>query len=115
MASLSHSVKVSMFCDSILKLRNQCLSKGPGSFRPWVVSPVSRFARESFRPGSFRPVSFRPWIVSPLFGESFRPYFSTMPKCNLVYYLLFCLGLIIHNCLLGICTKGGGCDENRFF
>ena len=21
----------------------------------WVVSPVSRFARESFRPGSFRP------------------------------------------------------------
>ena len=27
MASLSHLVKVSMFCDSILKLRNQCLSK----------------------------------------------------------------------------------------
>ena len=55
------------------------MSYGPGSFRPWVVSPVSRFARESFRPGSFHPGSFRPWVVSPLFGESFRPYFSTMP------------------------------------
>ena len=48
---------------------------GPGSFRPWVVSPVSRFARGSFRPGSFRPESFRPWVVSPLFGGLFRPCF----------------------------------------
>ena len=65
---------------------------GPGSFRPWVVSPVSRFARESFRPGSFRPGSFRPWVVSPLFSESFRPYFSTMPKsviwCIICYFVL---------------------------
>ena len=33
---------------------------GTGSFRPWVVSPLSRFARGLFRPGSFRPGSFRP-------------------------------------------------------
>ena len=65
---------------------------GPGSFHPWVVSPVSHFARESFRPGSFRPGSFRPWVVSPLFGESFRPYFSTMTKsviwCIICYFVL---------------------------
>ena len=38
--------------------------------RSRVVSPVRRFARESFRPESFRP-----WVVSPLFGGSFRPCF----------------------------------------
>ena len=34
-----------------------------GSFRPWVVSPVGRFA------GSFCPGSFRPCFM----GGSFRP------------------------------------------
>ena len=29
---------------------------------------MSRFARGSFRPGSFRP-----WVVSPIFGGSYRP------------------------------------------
>ena len=43
--------------------------------RSRVVSPVSRFARESFRPGSFRPESFCPWVVSPLSGGSFHPCF----------------------------------------
>ena len=38
--------------------------KESGSFRPWVVSPVGRFAG-SIRPGSFRPC-FR--------GGSIRPY-----------------------------------------
>ena len=35
-------------------------SQGNGSFRPWVVSALSRFGRGSFRPGSFRPESIRP-------------------------------------------------------
>ena len=43
---------------------------GNGSFRPRVVSALSR------RPGSFRPGSIRPWVVSAQFGGSFRPYFS---------------------------------------
>ena len=29
---------------------------GNGSFRPWVVSALSRFGRGSFWPGPFRPV-----------------------------------------------------------
>ena len=50
-----------------------------GSFRPRVVSALSRFGPGSFRPGSFRPGSIRPWVVSAQFGGSFRPiFFSTI-------------------------------------
>ena len=49
---------------------------GNGSFRPRVVSALSRFGPGSFRPGSFRPGSIRPWVVSAQFGGSFRPIFS---------------------------------------
>ena len=59
---------------------------GNGSFRPRVVSALSRFGPGSFRPGSFRPGSFRPWVVSAYFGGSFRPIFSQLsgwlPKVN---------------------------------
>ena len=52
---------------------------GNGSFRPRVVSALSRFGPGSFRPGSFRPGSIRPWVVSAQFGGSFRPiFFSTI-------------------------------------
>ena len=51
---------------------------GNGSFRPRVVSALSRFGPGSFRPGSFRPGSIRPWVVSAQFGGSFRPIFSTI-------------------------------------
>ena len=54
---------------------------GNGSFRPRVVSALSRFG-----PGSFRPGSIRPWVVSAQFGGSFRPIFSQLsgllPKIN---------------------------------
>ena len=94
------------------------LLNGPGSFRPWVVSPVSRFARESFRPGSFRPGSFRPWVVLPLFGESFRPYFSTMPK-SVIWCIIMpptlkkleghiAFGLSVCVCVC-VCVWVGGC------
>ena len=58
-------------------------STGNGSFRPRVVSALSRFGPGSFRPGSFRPGSFRPgsilpWVVSAQFGGSFRPIFSQL-------------------------------------
>ena len=47
---------------------------GNGSFRPRVVSALSRFDPESFRPGSIRP-----WVVLAHFGGSFRPiFFSTI-------------------------------------
>ena len=56
-------------------------SVGNGSFRPRVVSALSRFG-----PGSFRPGSIRPWVVSAQFGGSFRPIFSQLsgllPKVN---------------------------------
>ena len=56
-------------------------STGNGSFRPRVVSALSRFG-----PGSFRPGSIRPWVVSAQFGGSFRPIFSQLsgllPKVN---------------------------------
>ena len=59
---------------------------GNGSFRPRVVSALSRFGPGSFRPGSFRPGSIRPWVVSAQFGGSFRPIFSQLsgllPKFN---------------------------------
>ena len=55
----------------------KCL-RGNGSFRPRVVSALSRFGRGSFRPGSFRPGSIRPWVVSAQFGGSFRPIFSQL-------------------------------------
>ena len=48
---------------------------GNGSFRPRVVSALSRFGPGSFRPESFRPGSFRPWVVSAQFSGSFRPNF----------------------------------------
>ena len=43
-----------------------------GSFRPCVVSAMSRFG-----PGSLRPESFRPWVVSANLRGSFWPDFST--------------------------------------
>ena len=55
---------------------------GNGSFRPRVVSALSRFGPGSFRPGSFRPESFRPWVVSAQFGGSFRPIFFNYQACN---------------------------------
>ena len=48
---------------------------GNRSFRPRIVSALSRFGPELFRPGSFRPGSIRPWVVSAQFGGSFRLYF----------------------------------------
>ena len=52
---------------------------GNGSFRPRVVSALSRFGPGSFRPGSFRPGSIRPWFFSAQFDGSFRPiFFSTI-------------------------------------
>ena len=53
--------------------------EGNGSFRPRVVSVLSRFGPGSFRPGSFRPGSIRPWVVSAQFGGSLWPiFFSTI-------------------------------------
>ena len=48
------------------------IHKGNGSFRPRVVSALSRFGPKSLRPGLFRPESFRPYVVSATFGGSFR-------------------------------------------
>ena len=66
--------------------RTGAVVKGNGSFRPRVVSALSRFGIGSFRPGSFRPGSIRPWVVSAQFGRSFRPIFShlsgLLPKVN---------------------------------
>ena len=45
---------------------------GYGSFRPRVVSALSRFGPESFRPGSFRPGSIRPWVVSAYLFSTIR-------------------------------------------
>ena len=59
---------------------------GNGSFRPLVVSALSRFGRGSFRPGSFRPESIRPWVVSANFGESFRPDFFYSIR---IYYIIY--------------------------
>ena len=71
-------------------------SAGPGSFRPWVVSPLSRFARGSFRPGSFRPGPFRPWVVSPYLVSRFALSFLPCPNvyCGIlfvIYNLRICL------------------------
>ena len=71
----------------VRKIRvNSVLDYGNGSFRPRVVSALSRFGPGSFRPGSFRPGSIRPWVVSAQFGGSFRPIFSQLsgllPKVN---------------------------------
>ena len=56
---------------------------GNGSFRPRVVSALSRFGPGSFRPGSFRPGSIRSWVVSAQFGGSFRPinFFLNYQAC----------------------------------
>ena len=74
--------------------------KGNGSFRPSVVSALSRFGPGSFRPGSFGPGSIRPWVVSAQFGGSFRPIFFSQPsglllKVNLIHFWLVgeCMGL----------------------
>ena len=87
MISYVGSMSPRLILKSDFSRSSRLIYHGPGLFRPWVVSAVSRFARESFRPGSFRP-----WVVSPLFGESFRPYFSTMPKsviwCIICYFVL---------------------------
>ena len=54
---------------------------GNGSFRPRVVSALSRFGPGSFRSESFRPGSIRPWVVSAQFGGSFRPIFLNYQAC----------------------------------
>ena len=65
---------------------NTANANGNGSFRPRIVSALSRFGPGSFRPGSFRPGSIRPCVVSAQFGGSFRPIFSQLsgllPKVN---------------------------------
>ena len=53
MASLSHLVEVSMFCDSVLKLRNHCLSK---------FSEISKSREPEIRRSN--PVFFLSQIVS---------------------------------------------------
>ena len=62
------------------------VTEGNGSFRPRVVSALSRFRPGSFRPGSFQPGSIWPGVVSAQFGGSFRPIFSQLsgllPKVN---------------------------------
>ena len=55
---------------------------GNGSFRPRVVSALSRFGPESFRPGTFWPGSIRPRVVSVQFSGSFRPIFSSEDICR---------------------------------
>ena len=75
------------------------LLTGNGSFRPRVVSALSRFGPGSFRPGSFRPGSIRPWVVSAQLGWSFRPIFShlsgLLPKVNYIHLrrVRECMGL----------------------
>ena len=56
------------FC--LLPSSGSVCALGNGSFRPRVVSALSRFG-----PGSFQPGSIRPWVVSAQFGGSFRPIF----------------------------------------
>ena len=70
-----------------MSLKIMAAYDGNGSFRPWVVSALSRFGRGSFRPGSFRPESIRPWVVSANFGESFRPDFLFNPY--ILYYIFY--------------------------
>ena len=59
---------------------------GPESFRPRVVSALSRFGPGSIRPGSFRPGSIRPWVVSGPVWWVVSAYFSQLsgllPKVN---------------------------------
>ena len=66
------------------------LLAGNGSFRPRVVSDLSRFGPGSFRPGSFQPGSFQPWVISAYFGGSFQPNFSQLsgllPKVNKIHF-----------------------------
>ena len=77
----------------ICRLSAYTLWVGNGSFRPRVISALSRFG-----PGSFWPGSFRPWVVSDQFGGSFRPIFSQLsgllPKVNLIHFWLVgeCMG-----------------------
>ena len=57
--------------------RNVCVwGGGNGSFRPRVVSALSRFG-----PGSFWPGSIRPWVISAQFGGSFRLFFLNYQAC----------------------------------
>ena len=68
-----------MIADFLAKILLITGFRGNGSFRPRVVSALSRFGPGSFRPGSIRPGSIRPWVVSAQFGRSFRPiFFSTI-------------------------------------
>ena len=73
---------VLVICKNEDRMKNEgARVAGNGSFRPRVVSALSRFG-----PGSFRPGSIRPWVVSAKFGGSFRPRFSQLsgllPKVN---------------------------------
>ena len=60
----------------LLGVKTRCVENGNGSFRPRVVSALSRFG----------PGSIRPWVVSAQFGGLFRPIFSqlsgVLPKDN---------------------------------
>ena len=59
---------------------------GFGSFRPRVVSGMSRFGRGSFRLGRFGLGCFGlilGWVVSAYFGGSFRPITPT-PDPNII-------------------------------
>ena len=64
------------------------LKTGNGSFRPRVVSALSRFGPESFRPGSIRP-----WVVSAQFGGSFRPILAHLSR-SLIGELIVYEGII---------------------
>ena len=57
---------------------------GRESFWPGVISVVSRFGLESFRPESIRP-----WVVSTKSGESFRlDFYSILYTLHKMFMLL---------------------------
>ena len=62
---------------NLQKAEQRHAKTGNGSFRTRVVSALSRFGPEPFRPRLFWPGSIRPWVVSAQFGGSFRPIFSS--------------------------------------
>ena len=91
--------------------------EGNGSFRPRVVSALSRFGPEAFRPWVVSAWVVSAWVVSAwvvsaqgrfgLVGGSFRPIFpqllGLLPKVNLIHFWLVgeCMG---RGKALGLCT-----------
>ena len=53
----------------MIKPGPECGTGNNGSFRPWVVTALSRFGHRSFRHESFRHGSFRRWFVSASLSE----------------------------------------------